>query len=418
MMSSAGEPDDLGEQPIRALADRDFALDRLRLSFFVERHHDDARAVSTHGARLREKFFFAFFEADRVDDAFALNVLETFFEHAPLRRVDDDRESRDFGLGGDDVEEFRHRLFAVEHSFVHVHVEEVRAATNLIERDLERFVEVAFANQLGEFRGAGDVRAFTDHREIGVFRDRVGLETREARRVIGGGRDARAEFFDRARDGANVIGRRPAAPADDVDQTVARPLGELCGGLIGELVVSRRGERVGQSRVRIRAHEDVDVARETLDVRTHLRRAERAVHADGKRTRVRHGLPKRVDGLSRERASALIGDRHRDHHGHALLATREQFVDRVERGLRVERVEDRLDEEHVGAAVEQPAHLLRVGVFHLVERHCAKRRVVHLRRDATKFFPSGLPRPRRNADGHRVSPLRARPSWRAPSPSR
>ena len=42
------EADLVDEQPVRALADRDLALDRLGLALLVERHHDDARAVAAH----------------------------------------------------------------------------------------------------------------------------------------------------------------------------------------------------------------------------------------------------------------------------------------------------------------------------------------------------------------------------------
>ena len=46
--------------------------------------------------------------------------------------------------------------------------------------------------------------------------------------------------------------------------------------------------------------------------------------------------------------------------GSALARLGEHLLDRDERGLDVQRVEDRLGEQHVDAAVEQPAHLLGV----------------------------------------------------------
>ena len=42
------EADVVDEQPVRALADRHLALDRLRLALLVERHDDDAGAVAAH----------------------------------------------------------------------------------------------------------------------------------------------------------------------------------------------------------------------------------------------------------------------------------------------------------------------------------------------------------------------------------
>ena len=46
------EADRLGQQPVRALADLDLALDRVGLPLLVERHHDDGRAVAPHLAGL------------------------------------------------------------------------------------------------------------------------------------------------------------------------------------------------------------------------------------------------------------------------------------------------------------------------------------------------------------------------------
>ena len=44
--------------------------------------------------------------------------------------------ARDFGLGGDVVQELGHRPLGVEHALVHVDVEDVGAAAHLLERDI------------------------------------------------------------------------------------------------------------------------------------------------------------------------------------------------------------------------------------------------------------------------------------------
>ena len=82
MMSSGGEADDIDEQPIGALADRDLALDGLGLALLVEGHHHDARAVAADDARLLEERLLALLQAERVDDALALEALEARLEHA------------------------------------------------------------------------------------------------------------------------------------------------------------------------------------------------------------------------------------------------------------------------------------------------------------------------------------------------
>ena len=59
----------------------------------------------------------------------------------------------------------------------------------------------------------------------------------------------------------------------------------------------------------------------------------------------------------------------------------ENLGDGVERGLGVQRVEDGLDQEDVGAAVEQPARLLAIGFAQFVEGDGAEAGIGDVRRD-------------------------------------
>ncbi len=118
-------------------------------------------------------------------------------------------------------------------------------------------------------------------------------------------------------------------------------------------------------------------AREVLDERPHLLRAERAVDAHDERLRVLDRPPERLDGLPREVAAAHV-DRGE---GEPEWKVRRGLLRRDDRGLRVERVEDRLDQEDVHAAFGQRGDLLGVGLPHLVERDRAIRGVVDLRRE-------------------------------------
>src|SRR5712691_9901484 len=49
---------------------------------------------------------------------------------------------------------------------VHVDIEDVRAATHLLERHLHRLLEVPCLDQTPEARGARDVRPLSDHYEV------------------------------------------------------------------------------------------------------------------------------------------------------------------------------------------------------------------------------------------------------------
>ncbi len=170
-----------------------------------------------------------------------------------------------------------------------------------------------------------------------------------------------------------VLGRRAAARADDVQQAVARELVQERRRDVGRLVVA--AERVRQARVRMRRRQAARDLRELRDVRPHLARAERAVDADDQRVGVLDRRPEAFDRLPRQRAPGQVDDRDAD--------PERQLRRRVARGddrrLRVQRVEDRLDQQQVDAAVAQAADLLRVALDDLVERVRAVRRVVDAR---------------------------------------
>ena len=90
--------------------------------------------------------------------------------HRPAGAVDHDRQARDLGLGGDQVEEGGHGRLGVEEVGVHVHVEDVGAAAHLVERHVERPLEVVRLDQPSEAGRAGDVRPLADHDEVRVRR--------------------------------------------------------------------------------------------------------------------------------------------------------------------------------------------------------------------------------------------------------
>ena len=69
-----------------------------------------------------------------------------------------------------------------------------------------------------------------------------------------------------------------------------------------------------------------------------------------------------------QQAAGQIRDRAGNHDRHADAARFGLVEDRVDRRLGVERVEDRLDQQQVGAAVEQAARLFGIGLAQLIER--------------------------------------------------
>ena len=233
----------LGEQFVRALTDRDLAIDRVGLSSFVERHHDDACAIAADELGLLQKIVLAFFEADRVDDRLALDAFEAGEDDGPLRAVDHDRQPRDFRLGGDVVQELGHRPLRIQHPFVHVHVDQVRAAAHLIERHARRVPVTAGPNEPRESRRAGDVGPLADHLEVRIGANGQRFETGELSETLHhGGHGGRGRILyvlisvspvssvverfhpprrharDRFRDRRDVLRCRAAAAADDVHE--------------------------------------------------------------------------------------------------------------------------------------------------------------------------------------------------------
>ena len=78
--------------------------------------------------------------------------------------------------------------------------------------------------------------------------------------------------------------------------------------------------------------------------------------------------------------SVIVADRMIGH-----LALGIDLGDSKQRRLGAERVDDRFDQQDVDAAVDQPAHLLGEGIFHLIERHRAERGIVDVGRNRQRL---------------------------------
>ena len=184
--------------------------------------------------------------------------------------------------------------------------------------------------------------------------------------------------------------RGAAATADDVEPAVLGPFAQLRRERFGSFGKSGGQQRIGQPGIRMGADVDRRDLCQLFDERPHLFRAERAVHADAQQRHVGNGIPKCFDGLAGDAAIAAgLDEGHRGHERQRDIPIVEKFGDGKERRLGVERVEDGFDEQDVGAAVDQAARLLVIGVDQLFEGHAAARRAVDIRGDRTG--PIGRP---------------------------
>ena len=188
------------------------------------------------------------------------------------------------------------------------------------------------------------------------------------------GRDAPDGFGDRL----DVFRRRTAAAADDVDQAVAREARDQAGHLVRRFVVA--AEFVGKAGVGICRDERLRDAGDFLEVFAHGRSAQRAIEADRERPRMAHRMPERGWRLPGKGAAGTIGDRARYHHGKPPAERVEHPIAGEDRRLGVERVENRLDQNDVGAAVDEAFDLLGIGVAQFVESDRAEAGIVHVGR--------------------------------------
>lgn len=106
------------------------------------------------------ELFDAFLHGDRVHDALALQATQAGFDHFPLGGVHHHRHLGDIGLRGNQVQKAHHGSLAVQHGFIHVHVNDLRAVFHLLARYGQGFFVLLIQNQTRKGLGACDVGAF------------------------------------------------------------------------------------------------------------------------------------------------------------------------------------------------------------------------------------------------------------------
>jgi hypothetical protein len=166
---------------------------------------------------------------------------------------------------------------------------------------------------------------------------------------------ARGVASTAGRDGLDVFRRGAAAAAGDVDEAGVGEFAQQGRGVFRQFVEAGVAHRVGQAGVRVDADEGVGDLRQFFRIRAHQGRAERAVQADGQRLRMAHRIPEGGHGLAGQDAARGVGDGAGDHQRQArgIRMLAEILVDREQRGLAVQRIEDGLDQQQVDAALDQ-----------------------------------------------------------------
>ena len=123
------------------------------------------------------------------------------------------------------------------------------------------------------------------------------------------------------------------------------------------------------------------LGREFGQVRAQFLGAEGTVQAHGNRLGVTHRVPEGLGGLPGEGAAGGVGDGAGDHDRQLDAVLLEHLLHGEDGRLGVEGVEDGLDQDQVGAALDQTAGGLGVVLHQLVEGDVAVARVVDVRGD-------------------------------------
>src|SRR5574343_1881509 len=341
---------DASQQFVRLAADFDLAGVGVGLAFFVKGHDDYGGAITAGQRGLFEELGFAFLHRDRIDDALALDALQAGLDDFPLRRVDHDRHARNVRFRRNQLEELVHRSDRIEHRFVHVDVDDLGASCHLLAGDGQRVVQAAFEDHAGEGTRAGDVGALADVHIQRARLDVERLQAGQAERRFYGRDGARRNGRHAFGNGADMVGRGAAAAANDIDDAGLGPAFDFVGQHVGRFIVAAEG--IWQAGVGVGRDVAVADARQFLDVLAQFLGAERAVQAEGKRLDVVQRIPESLGGLAGQRAPGGIGDRARDRHRTAAAGAVEEGLDGEQRGLGIQRVEHRLDEQDVGAGFQ------------------------------------------------------------------
>ncbi len=354
-----------GEQAVGAFGYLDLAFAGVSLSPLVEEHHDGRGTVAADAAGPFEEALLALLERDRVDHGATLRHLETRFDHLPARRVDHHGDAGDLGLGGHEIEEGAHRLDAVDQAVVHADVDHLGPGFDLGARHGEGLFVAVLADEAGETGRSGDVRALADVDEVLFGRDFERLQTAQYGDVPRRGERARRIVADDLAQLEDMGGGGAAAAADDVHQPAAQVFGQIGGEHFGRLVIA--AHEVRQPRVGVGRDAAGGDLRQPLEVGEQLAGPEGAVQADREQVGMLYGGAQRLDGLPREGAAAAVGERPREHDGEPAARFGGDLLDGEEGRFGVERVENRLDEQDVGAALDEAAHLLGVGLGQFAE---------------------------------------------------
>ncbi len=369
------------DQPSR---DLQLAVRRHRHAGLVNGQPDQAGPEAPRQGHQRFRLLLAGLEVDRIDEHAPAVQLQRRLDHVELRAVHHQGQAA-FARGA--RRQRRHVRPLVAAGIGHAQVQHVRHAFVLLHQQVERGVQPLGQQRVAEFLRAGGIRPLADIQRRRVLRqvhrcEQAGdlLRRRDPARRRGG------RVAQTGAQTADMLGRRAAAPADDVqthgfrDRQKRLRIGLRAQGIMDLAVHQRR-----QPRIRHAADEAAPLAGDGLQMPLHglgPRRAVHAQHVNRIRLQRRHHRP---DGRPHQQRPRRL---HRHRHIQQLVARRSPHLHRRrDRRLDLQQVLAGLHDQPVGAALQQAAHLLLIAPVQLVERHLPQRRQARARPDGPHHKP-------------------------------
>ena len=259
-------------------------FDAFGLTLFIKSHDDDSRSIPANLASLFQEFFFAFLEADRVNNGLALYALQTGLDDVPARRVNHDRHARDIRLGSNQAEKSLHRRRGVEHAFVHVDIDDLCTVIDLLAGHRDCRWIVLFADQSAKFCRTGHVGAFANVHKQRIGTDCHWLETAQSEHDRNTGGLTRAVPFHSLPDDANVLWRRATTTANHVQHPGGSKITENLSHGFRRIVIAT--EFIRQPGIRVHADAGSCNPAQFGNIGAQILSPERTIKPDDKRVSV------------------------------------------------------------------------------------------------------------------------------------
>jgi len=159
--------------------------------------------------------------------------------------------------------------------------------------------------------------------------------------------------------GVDVSWRGAAAATHQVQPAVFGKLVKLVTHGCRRLVIF--AESIGKARIGITTYINGRQAGQFFDIRPHLPGSQGAVDANAEQVGVRNRVPEGFHRLTRQGATAGVGNGDRNHYRNPAFQGVETIFNREQGGFQVEGVENRFNQQEIDSAIEQSTYLFGIG---------------------------------------------------------